>query len=356
MNLHDTLYFPGTAIASGSQYPLYLLCPTLHLLQPVEPEEGADAAAGSADLFINHGFCQVHTPRPLGPDRKRFLRLIDDIRLRKDDYAAQLSSLTMAAMTAPRQPDEDTPQAILSSLLGSPGRKADRDREDPKQDLWQARLVLQIGEILDQEEEEIARDLLALDEDEQSLFLRLHGEDLVAPDADDNPLADLVDIRARARQPATGMIRNRFRAWKQLFLSGDLPIWRIWATHWPDAADIVLEDYEQNQGKAAPPVAVLSLPATVGLTPDEAFAAVAAFREEHATLAGELLATLPALLPAALVNRWQAALEQHFPAAQFGRTAVAIHHLPGPGIAALLRKPGPDDNQGTLMLVIADPA
>jgi len=353
MNLQDTLYFPGTAIASGSQYPLYLLCSTIHLLQPVEPEEGADAGAGSADLFINHGFCQVHTPRPLGPDRKRFLRLIDDIRERKDDYAAQLSSLTMAAMTAPRQQDDDSPQAILSSLLGKPDRKPDREKEDPKQDLWQARLVLKIGEILDREEEEIARDLLALDEDEHSLFTRLHGEDLVAADEDDNPLADLIDIKAWVRQPATGTIRNRFRAWEQLFLSGDLPTWRIWATHWPDAADIVLEAHERRRGKATA-AGVLSLPATVGLTLDEAFAAVAAFREEHATLAGELLATLPAPLPAALVERWQAALEQHFPAGQFGRTAVAIHHLPGPGIAALLGKPEPNDNQGTLLLVIAD--
>ena len=354
MNLLDTLYFPGTAFASGSQYPLYLLCPTIHLLQPVEPGEGADAGAGSADLFINHGFCQVHTPCPLGPDRKRFLRLIDDIRERKDDYAAQLSSLTMAAMTAPRQQDDDSPQAILSSLLGRPDRKSDREKEDPQQDLWQARLVLKIGEILDREEEEIARDLLALDEDEHSLYTRLHGEDLAAADEDDNPLADLIDIKARVRQPATGTIRNRFRAWKQLFLSGDLPTWRIWATHWPDAADIVLEAAERRRGQAATAAGVLSLPATVGLTQDEAFAAVAAFREEYGPLAGELLATLPAPLPAALVKRWQEALDQHFPAGQFGRTAVAIHHLAGLDISALLGKPGQEEDQGTLLLVIAD--
>lgn len=354
MNLQDTLYFPGTAIASGSQYPLYLLCPTLHVLQPVEPEEGADAAAGSADLFINHGFCQVHTPCPLGPDRKRFLRLIDDIRERKDDYAAQLSSLTMAAMTAPRQQDEDTPQAILSSLLGRPNRKSDKEKEDPEQDLWQARLVLKIGEILDREEEEIARDLLALDEDEHSLFLRLHGEDVGAADEDDNPLADLIDLKARVRQPAAGIIKNRFRAWKQLLVNGNLPDWPIWATHWPDAAEIILEAYERRRGQAALPAGALSLPATAGLTGDEAFAAVAAFREEHGPLAGELLATLPAPLPAALVARWQTAMEQHFPADQFGRTAVAIHHLAGLNISTLLGKPGPDEDQGTLLLVIAD--
>ncbi|MBB5349484.1 hypothetical protein JWG42_16785 [Desulfoprunum benzoelyticum] len=354
MNLQDTLYFPGTAIASGSQYPLYLLCPTIHLLQPVEPEEGAGDGPGSADLFINHGFCQVHTPQPLGPDRKRFLRLIDDIRERKDDYAAQLSSLTMAAMTAPRQQDDDTSQAILSSLLGGPGRKIARENEGPKQDLWQARLVLKIGEILDQEEEEIARDLLALDEDEHSLYTRLHGEDLVAADEDDNPLADLIDIRARLRQPATGTIRNRFRAWKQLFLSGELPTWRILATHWPDAADIILEAYERHRGQAATPAGALPLPTTVGLTMDEAFAAVAAFRKEFALLADELLATLPAPLPATLIKRWQDALEQHFPAGQFGRTVVAIHHLAGLDISTLLGKPGQEKDQGTLLLAIAD--
>ena len=354
MTLHDILYFPGTAIASGSQYPIYLLCPTLHLLQPVEPEEGGDKPVESADLFINHGFCQVHTPRPLGPDRKRFLRLIHDIRLRKDDYAAQLSSLTVAAMTGPRVPDEDTPQAILSSLLGSPGDRAGRDEEIREHELWQARLVLKIGEILDQEEEEIARDLLALDEDEQSLFLQLHGDDPVAPEEDDNPLADLNDIKARVRQPATAVIRNRFRAWKQLFLSGALPAWRIWATHWPDAAEIVLEAYERRRGKTAVPAGSLSLPATVGLTPDEAFAAVAAFRGQHPNLAGDLLAALPGPLPDTLAERWQAALEQHFPTDQFGRTAVVIHHLPKAAIPTLLGQAGQDDGQGTILLVITD--
>ena len=171
MNTLDTLYFPGTVLLSGSQYPLFLLFPQVHILQPVEAGEHDGATAEQPDIFIKNGFCQAHTPCPLGDSRERFLHLIDDIRDRKDDYAAQLSSLTMAAMSVPRQQGDDTTQGIISSLLGT---KAAED-EQAKQEtielaLWQARLVLKIAEILDREEEEIAEQLSLLDDREISPF------------------------------------------------------------------------------------------------------------------------------------------------------------------------------------------
>ncbi|KAB2928409.1 MAG: hypothetical protein F9K24_21980 [Leptonema illini] len=357
MNLQDTLYFPGTAILSGSQYPLFLFFPAIHLLQPVEPAAEGGNPGESADLFIKHGFCQAHTPAPLGAERARFLRLVEDIGRRKDDYAAQLSSLTVAAMSAPRQQDDDTPQGILSSLLGSPqGQQV--VEQDAGQNLWQARLVLAIGEMLDREEEEIARELALLEESEQDLFQRLHGEDyeeLEALDEEDYPLAELLGINARKRQQSTTTIRNRCRAWERLFLAGDLPGWRTWCTHWPDAADAVFERYEKATGKAAVLAGSLPLPATVGSIAGQAFAALTSFRQSHAGLAGEIVAALPDGLTPGLADRWQAALDEYFPLDQFGRTTMSIHHLPEKGIPALLGKEG-EAGSGSVLLVIADPA
>ena len=137
MNTLDTLNFPGTVFLSGSQYPLFLLFPQVHILQPVEAEENDGATAEHPDIFIKNGFCQVHTPCPLGDSRQRFLHLIADIRNRKDDYAAQLSSLTMAAMSAPRPRGDDTTQGIISSLLGTKTVEDEKEqREAVELALW----------------------------------------------------------------------------------------------------------------------------------------------------------------------------------------------------------------------------
>ncbi len=111
----NTLYFPDTVIFSESQYPIFLLLDTLHYISPIERVESTD----SNDIFVDRGLCQVHTPRPLGEDRDRFIHLIRDIQERKDDYAAQLSALTIAGMSGHQsKSDKESRTSILSTLLG----------------------------------------------------------------------------------------------------------------------------------------------------------------------------------------------------------------------------------------------
>ncbi len=162
MNSLNTLYFPGTDIYSIRQYPIFLLFQKIHLINPVEAKI-ADSNDESTDSFIKSGFCQVHTPCPLGENRNRFLHLVDDIRNRKDDYAAQLSSLVLAGKTGPSAVDEDSEGAILNFLRTPINQQAKLVQVEKEEKLWQARLVLSIGEILDREEEEIARNLAVLD-------------------------------------------------------------------------------------------------------------------------------------------------------------------------------------------------
>jgi hypothetical protein len=119
MNSLKTLYYPGTAIISLRQYPIFLLFQNVLILSPVESDP-IENGKESPDSFIKSGFCQVHTPHPLGKERNRFLRLVEDIKTRKDDYSAQLSSLTLAAMTAVAGQEEETERSITRSLFAAP--------------------------------------------------------------------------------------------------------------------------------------------------------------------------------------------------------------------------------------------
>ncbi len=369
MNTLDTLYFPGTVLFSGSQYPLFLLFPQVHILQPVEAEENDGATAEHPDIFIKNGFCQAHTPCPLGDSRARFLHLIGDIKDRKDDYAAQLSGLTVAAMSAPRQRGDDTTQEIISSLLGTQGLKDAQEKEDAVTlALWQARLVLKIAEILDHEEEEIAQQLSLLDDRQTALFRQLHGDD--DPEEED-PLRELLEIRDKINHPSASVIRNRFRAWKQLFIAGDLPEWAIWTTSMAEAADIILEQYETLQGRPALEIGRFALPASVGQDQQEAFDRITSFRSSNADLlsrmAGDLAADSSEMQDepetevrfpreeAAVSGEWSQVMHKNFPAEKFGRTTVTAYLLPGQSFSSILGKKKAGATDRALLLVEVAP-
>ena len=158
MNSLNSLYFPGTTLSSMGQYPLFLLFPTIHLLQVAEHNIHGNGGQAT-DSFMKAGLCQTHTPSPLGNDLERFTRLVSDIKNRKDDYASQLTTLTLSAMSNSSRKSGDSQQEIISSLLSNSQSFPDKEKEQKNLNLWQARLVLAIGEIVDHEEEDIARQL-----------------------------------------------------------------------------------------------------------------------------------------------------------------------------------------------------
>lgn len=356
MNTLDTLYFPGTDIHSVRQYPLFLMFQKVHLITPVEgdPVEGGKE---SPDSFIKSGFCQVHTPCPLDADRSRFLRLVEDIRNRKDDYAAQLSSLTLAAMTPGGIPAEDSERAIVRSLVGlaePEEQKQDRKRADQ---LWQARLVLAIGELLDHEEEEIAMHMAMLEEEENGLFQELQGDDEM-PD-EDNPFAELSLIKSKLHGGHAGNIKKRFQAWRTLFSAAAMADCPVLLTGSPDSGDLLLDLYDKESGHPAPQVAELVLPAFVGWNSAEAGQMVRQFAEKHHGLLAGLEGALRALAAGAevtidghaqelqeLTAPWAKALDGDFPADRFGRIPVRFYLLPELTCSALLNKLKPPAASG----------
>jgi hypothetical protein len=350
MNSLNTLYFPGTDIYSIRQYPIFLLFQKIHLIKPVE-EAPADSGEESSDSFIKSGFCQVHTPCPLGENRDRFLHLVEDIRNRKDDYAAQLSSLILAGKSGPSAVDEDSERAIMNSLLTPNDQRTKSLQAEKEGKLWQARLVLAIGEILDLEEEEIARNLAMLEDDQADLFKELHGDNEEIEE--ENPFAELSQLEHNLGAANSGNIKKRFNGWKTLFLEGDMQECQIFLTTSQDGGDLLLESYEKKTNRSAPLVASLELPGLIGWNSAEASHSVVTFCEKNRGLLLRIHKTFTDLSQkeefteqetksnnafAAMTEEWNTQLETVFPAKQFGRIPVKCYLFPGLACSTLIGK------------------
>jgi len=366
MNSLSTLYFPGTDIFSIRQYPLFLLFQKLHLIKPVEEGPGGSAKE-SIDSFINSGFCQVHTPCPLGDNRARFLRLVEDIRNRKDDYAAQLSSLILAGKTGQSAGEEGSQRSIQSVLINPDGVRNKARSSEKEEKLWQARLVLAIGEILDREEEEIASDLAMLDDDQNELFKYLHGD--MDESEENSPLAELEQVEHNLSATHSGNIKKRFDSWKRLFLEGELPEFPIFLTSSPDAGDLLLDIYERQTNRTADPVVNLELPALIGWSEEEACKEVVRFCKHNDDLLNRIQDAFSDLQKTnilaegnrkqgnsftAISQQWAGTLEGDFPAHRFGRIPLKCYLLQGLDCATLIGKTVPESDQqknGVLIVV-----
>ena len=331
MKTLEALYFPGTRIHSASQFPIFLLLDRLHLLQPVENgEPGHDRP----DIFTSAGLCQGHTPCPLGSQRDRFLHLIRDIRERKDDYAAQLSQLAIAELSAQKRSVEDSSRTITANLLGVK-ESNDSPQERLQTRLWQARLTLALGEQLDREEEEIAMQMALLQDDETGLFRSLQGE----LDEEEETLFDeLLQLRNSINRPLAGSIKARQKAWASLFAVGTFAAPTLFLTHMEEAADQLLERYQEKMHLPAETLLELDLPAKIGWNAEEVVEESGTFRAREAELLGRVMKAISREESniAELQENWSAGLEKAHPTAETGRVRLIFYSLPGLSAARLL--------------------
>ncbi len=331
MKTLETLYFPDTAILSLRQVPLFLLFPTVHIITPVEDDPQ------NSNVFMENSFCQCHTPYPLGKDRQRFLYLINDIQNRKDDYAAQLSHITLASMSEKQNTGESLKHQIVSSLLG---RQQDdkKDENNSRNDLlWQARLVLKIAEILDREEEEVARSLAFLEESETDLFERLKGEDDDEQDISEM-YDDLKNVRTKLDRPRTESVKKRMKAWFRFVADAQLPGCRIWSTTMQETTDILFENHEKEHGQPPEHLASFKLPALVDTTSADLFSEIDHFH----LVAQEKLPLIMSMITGATESieknkdfmtankEWQDRLDVSYSEEKFGRITVHFHLFSAP--------------------------
>ena len=348
----NSLYFPETVLPHHLRNALLLLPDCLHLLQPVEGDDST-----SADLFMEKGFCQAHTPSPLGKDRERFLALIHEIQEQKSTNAEQFSNLTLARLSEEKQQGEQSHRSIIAGLTqGAFIEKAEESETQRAERLWNARLVLALAEILDKEEAELAESFSDIDSNEMDLFQALKGEmdDEAAPEEND-PFAELTRIRAKLSQQRPGTVKRRWQAWKALYTSSaaEEKLW-LWTTGNEEAGEMLISEYETTSGRNSAPLLRLNIPAQMPLRDKDAMETILHFREKandiRLRITGKLNDTVKqshldlvdpvALLPDAgvLARDWNDLIEYYFPEAKFGRKILDLQFLANFSLDQLLRQ------------------
>ncbi len=362
----NSLYFPETVLPHHLQNCLLLLPETLHLLQPVEAANKDTDKSTDNDIFMEQGICQVHTPSLLGKDRDRFIALLEDIRTRKDSYAEQLSGLTLAHLSEKQGTGDHNHQAIMTNLLdGQVPGDSDSDEETQKAALWQARLILALAETLDIEEAELAIQLSDIDDNELALFQDLKGEGEQDTTDEENPLAELMRIKARLSQPRPGTVKRRFQAWKTLYASGTLPeqYW-FWMTSQEEAAELLISDYEIKSGRNSVPLLLLDFPGQMYMREKDALDSIRDFQDKAAKVRQDITEKLTAivskehlnvvdpvvLLPDAglLAQDWNDLIEYCFPEERFGRKKLDLQFLANISLDQLVRDGKEDGTKNTL--------
>ncbi len=345
--IYPSLVFPDTDIFNYRQFPLLLFACPLYYLQPVEPDP--DAPDNDRDMFIDSGLCRAHIPAPLEDDRQRFTRLIRDIGERKDDYAAQLSALTMAAMSSKRDKfSGEKRYRIISSLIGNTAA-APAQENDKQLDLWQARLVLAISEILKKEKEDLHQELQLLDAQEMEMFRSLQGE--TGPEETD-PFRELERIKADLEDARPREMKMRFRSWLTLMKNAPLPDAALWVASSPEAGDELFNEFEKNSEELPVPILELSIPDHIEAGPSHVVSQVSSFLKDSALIRTKIISDLDSLINAPALSsdsadnllpsggnypaQWAELVEDHFPAGSHGRSALIFYLLPNCDIASLL--------------------
>lgn len=323
----SAVIFPDTVLSERMCIPLVPVFAPLVYLQPVEndPAQAQMRSILCANL-LQQSFCRIETPAPLGADRERFLRLVSDIRHRRDDYAAQLGHQTLAGISTASRKKSETKSSIVGSLLAGHGIK-DAGSERRNLLLWQARLLLKLAEMHGADQEELQEQMCRIREKEQSLFAGLR-EEAELPFVLTGGLADAGMDEAALRQQR--------KAWTRLLVVGEAlaPEAGIVISRDRDGVELLAEEFEKRTGRPPLHLGQIILPAAY---PERSgfIDQIRRFREEGADLLARLQGWLglrgnvPADFAEAEQQSWAALLENFFPAAACGRTRLSLYACPG---------------------------
>jgi hypothetical protein len=351
MNSFDTLIFPNTDIFNEKHYPLLLFFSPLHFLKLVEPGINSDTD-NEFTLFSTSGLCQAHTPAPLGDEREQFLRLVRDIKERKEHYLTRLSKLTNASVHSVGNGKVTHSQHKISSLLQEFDLGHAASDEDLK--IWQARLVLVLAEILESNEEDLREELSYLDENEIAMLRTLQS---TQGSSEGNLLDELEIIKEGLKKPRSEEFTKRFDAWLLLMKNQPAPSVKMWLASTRDSAEQIFRKYEAIAKSYPIPLLKLAFPTHIMASAEYAVQQIEEFHRATLTIHQGLVAdfdrvttTLPyipdvqeSLLPYGTdwAEQWEVMLHKHFSASRDGRNYVTFYLLPNQPIAQLLSLPEP---------------
>lgn len=157
------LFFPETSPEPEQLPQLLFFFDTIHHYQ------ASEEPAAAPDPWRH--LCPGYPPLPFHEELPRFTQLIRELKGNEGEfYSGQLTA--MASRFSDR-PDETNVRSLISSLSG-PGepvaaQEDKRKQREKREELWQARLLLKLAEILRQEERELAQEMAAVAAREQEL-------------------------------------------------------------------------------------------------------------------------------------------------------------------------------------------
>ena len=250
--------FPETVPEDKILFPLVQVFHPLVYCRAVEEDEIPEELASPMRTQLEEaGLARVHVVSPLGEHRQRFLALIRDLATKKDDYAAQLKNLTLSGIGRGGRSKQESKHSIIGNLLQG-GRISDQAREEREMLLWQARLVLKLGEIFDAEQLSLHREMERIARKEQGLFSELRREQ-------SDPF--LLTKNLQAGETRTDSLpKLRLKAWSRLFCLGSETPGDVscFITANKDAADLLIEKYEGREGNQVQQLPAILLPAHAG--------------------------------------------------------------------------------------------
>jgi hypothetical protein len=326
MNTNTVCIFPDTMPRAEVLFPLVQVFEPVVYLRPVEND--APVAADLSPLcreMVDRDLVRFDCPAPLLDNRDRFVQLVHDLQHRRDDYASQLSHLSLAGLG--NSGKTETQASIISTLLKQTGIQEEQD-EQRVMILWQARLLLKLGEILDREQKDLQENLERISVREKGLLDELRKDN-------EQPFS-LSKIITANSEKTDAQLRLLLKAWSRLFGLGSHPIASsIFITTSRDALDLLTEHYESVHEEHPKKMLNLLLPG--GRESDTFAEQRTAFRND----ASDLVAAIHRLLenPGSLNEEdrsalngpdcnWATLLEQHYPAAKNSRCTLSLYSLP----------------------------
>lgn len=325
MDTLSALLFPTTTLESIKHFPLLLPFSPLAYILAVDDEQQSHQ-----DIFIENTFCQAIPPPSLGTDRVKFRQLIRDIETSKVGYASQLGMLTLASLTETNDSLGSPERDILSRLVTDSGKTQNSSSQQQRNQLWNARLILKIAEILDREEEEIAHRLTLLEDSNTALIRQLTGDQ--ADDAEeDDFLREMSGMSREIRPPSRSSIRKRIEAWSQLVSQADMPDFQIWCSPFLDATEYIFDEYERRQHCLPEKILSLALPHFIGANVEQATERILQFRTlcqmDLPSFLDHSLTTLASEQKDQKVSQWSSYIDEHFPISEFGRTSLTLYDM-----------------------------
>jgi hypothetical protein len=239
MNKLTPLLFPDTLVTDELMRRELFFFEQIMFYQPVEPEQ--------EDLSAADQLCRAYCPAPLGEDRERFALLLQELKgHEKEFYNGMLSSMNLEYL---ENRDSETTLELIMSMQGKPAPNRKNQKTDEEKILWQARLMLKLAEIRQQEDDEIGEVLSSIAEKEKNLFQKIKGVEEIIND----PAISAGVV------PAPIKIEPLLRAWGHLFLVDHRPV-RLLNTANDEAAAILLDVDETLAHQAPEKICRLPLP------------------------------------------------------------------------------------------------